>query len=203
MEWDDLQTTRRHLPHWKRAGSIYWITFRMADSIPAEKLRTWVIERDQWKVHHPEPWDEETWKEHDRLFGESLEKWMDAGHGSCVLARPELREHLRLAVTRFDGQRLDLHAAVIMPNHVHLLLEPLAGHDLSKILKGIKGASARSINGHLGVIGTFWMDESYDHIVRSEIQYERFRRYIAENPSKARLRLDEYWLYDSRAGTQG
>ena len=64
-------------------------------------------------------------------------------------------------------------------------------------MKGIKGASARAANNILGTSGTFWMDESFDHIVRSEAQYERFVQYIADNPLKARLRGDEYWLYEN------
>ena len=94
---------------------------------------------------------------------------------------------------------IDAREAVIMPTHVHLLMEPLGGHDLSRILQGIKGASAREINKLTGVTGTLWLDESYDHIVRSEKQYWRFVRYITENPTKDGLRDDEYWLYKGDA----
>jgi hypothetical protein len=96
---------------------------------------------------------------------------------------------------RFDGERLRVHSVVIMPTHVHLLLEPLRNNKLPLLLKGIKGASARRANQILGTSGQFWLDESYDHIVRSEEQYGHFLRYIAENPVKAHLRPDEYWHY--------
>lgn len=194
----DLKITQRNLPHWTKEGSIYWITFRLADSIPQEKLNSWKAERDHWISRHPEPWSEKEWREYNQRFGERMEKWLDSGYGSCELAKPEIRKILQECLLRFNGERLRLHAAVIMPNHVHLLLEPLAGNSLSELLKGIKGASSRKINQILEKTGTrFWMDESYDHIVRSEAQYQHFIQYIAENPVKANLSDDKYWLYSS------
>ena len=93
-----------------------------------------------------------------------------------------------------------------MPNHVHLLLEPLKRNPLSDLIKGIKGTSARKVNQFLGTTGTFWMDETYDLIVRSEVQYLILVRYIAENPVKVHLSSDKFWLYqldtDILAGEQ-
>ena len=192
----ELHKTRRNLPHWTQAGSIYWITFRLADALPQETLHDWRVERDLWIGQHPEPWSETEWKEYDERFGKRLEGWLDAGYGACALARPQIRQIVQDCLLRFDGDRLRLHAGVIMPNHVHLLMEPLKGKALSELLKGIKGTSARLANQALGLTGeTFWMDESYDQIVRSPRQYEHFLRYIAENPTKANLTPDRFWLY--------
>lgn len=196
----EIVKTRRNLPHWTKEGAIYWITFRLADSLPQEKLHAWKAERDMWLAHHSKPWSEADWKEYDERFGERLEAWLDAGHGSCALSRPDVRQIVQECLLRFDGERLRLHAGVIMPNHVHLLLEPLAGNSLSELLKGIKGASARGINQLRESTGTFWMDESYDHIVRSQAQYEHFFRYIAENPSKASLSPGKFWLHEGDTG---
>ena len=199
----EITTTRRHLPHWKTDGSIYWITFRLADAIPQDKLRAWQEERGLWLKRHPKPWSEAVWNDYDQRFGAQMQAWLDAGMGSRALARPNARDVVTNSLLRFDGERLRLHAAVIMPTHVHLLLEPLGGHDLSRILKGIKGTSAREINKLLGTTGTFWLAESYDHIVRSEKQYRRLIRYIADNPVKAGLREDEYWHYQGGADLPG
>lgn len=187
--------TRRNLPHWKKDGAIYWITFRLADSIPQDKLKVWKEEFGLWLSHNPKPWDEGQWKEYDKRFGDPFEKWLDAGTGSCALGRPDVREALVSCLLKFNQQRLFLHSAVIMPNHVHCLMELANGEDLSKILKGIKGASARAANKILGIDGKFWMDESYDHIVRSPEQYAHFIRYIEENPKKAGLNNERYWLH--------
>ncbi|MDT8391635.1 MAG: transposase [Lentisphaeria bacterium] len=187
--------TRRNLPHWHKDGSIYWVNFRLADSLPQSKLRAWKEERDIWKQHHPEPWSEDDWAEYDERFGDKLEAWLDAGMGACALARKDVREAVQNCLCKFDGERLHLHAAVIMPNHIHALIEPVEGHDLSKLLKGIKGAAAREANKLLGTTGTFWLEESYDHIVRSQKQYEHFLRYIDDNPVKAKLPPANYWLH--------
>lgn len=193
--------TKRNLPHWQRAGSIYWINFRLADSLPQSKLRAWKEERDAWEQLHPRPWSDFEWNEYDKRFGERLEKWLDAGMGSCALARQDIREAVKSCLLKFDGERLHVHAAVIMPTHVHALIEPFEGEDLAQLMKGIKGASARLANRLLGTTGTFWLDESYDHIVRSQAQYEHFRRYIADNPVKAKLKDHEYWLFKGKGST--
>ena len=193
-----ITVTRRNLPHWTKRNAVYWITFRLADSVPRARLEEWSIERELWGRDHPVPWSEEEWREYDQRFGERLENWLDSGHGSCLLSRSEVREILRDCLLRFEGERLHLPAGVIMPNHVHLLLEPLNGHLLAGLLKGIKGASARNINRLLEREGRVWQDESYDHIVRSKAQYRHLLRYIAGNPAQAGLRPGQYWLHIPR-----
>ncbi len=81
-----------------------------------------------------------------------------------------------------------------MPNHVHMLLETTDAHLLSNILKGMKGTSARKVNQLLNESGSFWADESYDHIVRSETQLHFLIEYVKNNPIKADLKPDQYWL---------
>jgi len=85
------------------------------------------------------------------------------------------------------GERYVLHAYVIMPDHVHLLLQPEAGWSLAKILQGLKGITAREINKFLGRRGTFWQDESFDHLVGNEADWIDKFRYIHYNPVKAGL----------------
>jgi len=190
-----IRETRRRLPHWTCDTAVYWITFRMADSLPQHKLAEWREERDAWLRHNPEPWNEQQWREYSTRFEDQLEQWLNAGYGSQALARPDVQAIVRSALLRFDGERLHLHACVIMPNHVHLLIEPIHKSKLSTLMKGIKGASARKANQAMNTSGQFWMDESYDHIVRSERQYHHFQKYIENNPAKANLAPDKYWLY--------
>ena len=218
------QVTRRNLPHWRRDGSIYWVTFRLADSLPQSKLAQLRSEQEAWLRRNPEPWTHEQQRDHEARFGERVQQWLDAGYGSCALGRADVRGVVRACLIRFDGERLRLHAAVIMPNHVHALIEPCGEREcdtgipaggsgsvseaqtgmsvspaspapLSRLLKGIKGASARAANQLLGRTGAFWMDESYDRIVRNRDEYRRFVDYIRANPAKAALHADHYWLY--------
>ena len=79
-----------------------------------------------------------------------------------------------------------LHAFVIMPNHVHLLIQPKA--PLPKITRTIKTFTARQANRILGRSGTrFWQEESYDHWVRSGDEFRRIINYIERNPVAASL----------------
>ena len=189
--------SRRYLPHWHREGStaIYWITFRLADSLPKVELDALNEERERFLIEHPKPWTDEIRKSYKEQFPARIEAWLDAGHGSCVLIRPELRQHVIDALLIFEGERHDLIAAVIMPNHVHLLLHLRQDTDLGLLLKGIKGTSAKWINKAIGKTGEpLWMQESYDHIVRSREELEAFREYIRQNPTH--LRDGEFWLED-------
>jgi putative transposase len=85
------------------------------------------------------------------------------------------------------GERYLLHAYVIMPDHVHLLITPLAPYTLAKILQGIKGYTAREINKILSRQSTFWQDENFDHLIRNEENWEDKFQYIHHNPVKAGL----------------
>jgi REP element-mobilizing transposase RayT len=80
-----------------------------------------------------------------------------------------------------------LIAAVVMPDHVHILLHPNKGITLSRIMKGIKGASARLINEYRNTTGTVWQAESWDRIVRDADELEEKLQYMANNPIKAGL----------------
>jgi len=189
------EITRRRLPHWTKPGSVFWVTFRLADSLPHSVLQEWQEARELWMSHHPVPWSDEEWREYSEKFGDRLDKWLDRGMGSCVLAQQKVRDVVCACLMRFDGERLNVHGAVIMPNHVHVLLEPLQGYTLAKLMGGIKGASAREANRLIGGSGRFWFGESYDHIVRSREQYNHFMSYIELNPVKAKLPAGKYWLY--------
>ena len=88
----------------------------------------------------------------------------------------------------------EAHCALPPHSKVPSLVTPLAKWTLGGIVQGWKGASARAINLRLGRTGRLWQPEPYDHVVRSEEQLAHYRRYIAENPIKARLREGEYAL---------
>ena len=96
-----------------------------------------------------------------------------------------------------------LHAAVVMPDHVHLLFTPL--HDLeakpyslSEILGGIKGSSAHSINKGMKRKGNVWQSESFDHILRNDESMAEKAEYICNNPVRKGLvaSVEDYpWLW--------
>ncbi len=95
-----------------------------------------------------------------------------------------------------DGKHYLLHAAVILSDHVHLLIQPNKGLKLSVIMKGLKGASARNINHIRGTRGSVWQDESYDRIVRHHDEFMEKLNYMLMNPVKAGL-TDDPWRYEA------
>jgi len=93
-----------------------------------------------------------------------------------------------------DKKYYELIAAVVMPDHVHILLKPNEGQILSGIMKGIKGVAARKINAARGACGPVWQGESFDRIVRNEKEFNVKLRYMFYNPLKKGLTLDP-WSY--------
>src|SRR5213082_1187698 len=193
-EHGDIKIARRHLPHWEQEGATYFVTFRLADSIPNTLLTEWHDELQTWLKFHPRPWDHKTAKEYERPFVDGPEKWLDRGHGECHLRNQRLAAIVANALRHFDRERYRLDAFVVMPNHVHVLVQPKSGHSLSEILHSWKSFSAHSINKALHRKGDFWMEESYDRMVRDFEELERYRDYIKENPVAAKLGEGEFIL---------
>ena len=174
----------RHLPHWRQPGCVYFITFRLHDSIPEEVLTRWQTEREQWLQHHPYPHDEPTAREYHRLFTARTERYLDTCHGSCPFRQPAVRQIMAEILHACDGKPTGygLDAYIIMPNHIHTLVAPTAAYPLSKLVRDWKSISAHRINKHLQRQGPLWQHESWDHIVRSPQHMDKYRRYIADNP---------------------
>ncbi len=190
----DIQQTRRNLPHWEQEGATYFVTFRLADAVPAELAKQWREELETWRRFHPEPWNGAVVAEYRKRFLQPREDWLDLGHGSCVLRDSGAATIVANALQFFDGQRYHLDAFVVMPNHVHMLVQPLTGFHLNEIVHSWKSYTARQINKALGRSGTVWMQESFDRIVRDWDALVRCRAYIARNPEKAQLRSGEFIL---------
>jgi putative transposase len=108
------------------------------------------------------------------------------------------------AIRFWDARKWTVYAAVVMPDHVHLLVQPLAGPDgrhtnLGEIIHSVKSFSAQRINRSRGVRGSLWQVERYDRIVRDEAEFLEKWQYIRNNPVKAGFveRPEDYpWLFE-------
>jgi REP element-mobilizing transposase RayT len=103
-----------------------------------------------------------------------------------------------------DGLKLKVHAAVVMPDHVHMIFTPLVNgqaaeiYSLAEIMDAIKGASAHKINRVLGRTGRVWQTESFDHVLRSSESLDHKIQYLLGNPVRRGLvaTWQEYrWLW--------
>lgn len=199
---DDYRVRRgRGLPHWFQPMVSYFVTFRTKDSIPANILRRWNLERLEWLGRHGAHAANPQVASRPADTRNSLQKWLcgrymrvlDKGMGECVLAEPEMRAIVTESLHRFDGVRYDLGDYVVMPNHVHVIVGLLGDTHIESLCNSWKRRSARQINRQLDRKGRFWQEGSFDHLIRTPEQFRAIQRYIAENPGL--LRPDQYTLY--------
>ena len=196
---EETQVTSHKLPHWQQSESACFVTWRLDDSLPKELVEKWEADRLAWLNTNPKPWDEKNERDYHQRFSDRLDEWLDAGSGSCVLRSTALRGVVSEALHHFNGGRYRLHAFVVMPNHVHVLFEPLAKNELSDILHSWKSFTSKKIGEQLAQEGRIWQPEYFDRLIRSKRHFDKVLEYIAKNPSKASLGKDEFtlWLGDS------
>ena len=196
----DVDVSKHKLPHWNQSDCFCFVTWRLDDALPHEKLEEWNADREIWLAEHPKPWSPDTEEEFHKTFSSRLDEWLDAGYGSCLLRAPSTRKLLADAIGHFDGQRYELAAYVIMPNHVHVLLKLKADNPIEKILHSWKSFSAKAINKALGRTGTLWQHEYWDRLIRSRRHFDTTLAYIQDNPKKARLPDTDFTLIQRSAG---
>ena len=175
---------RGDLPHWRQEGALYFVTFRLDDSLPQSKLAAWRNERDAWLRDNPLASFEEV-DQFNRGHRRRIERWLDEGLGSCALRDPEAKPIVESAIRHFEGERYELGEFAVASNHVHALVRTAVGVDLSEVLHSWKRHSAREILKLRRLVPMpprsrchFWQTESFDHIVRNELSLEKFSHYI-------------------------
>jgi len=184
----------RNLPHWHPEGVPIFLTWRLFGSLPSPSRRTAKIGCATTPPSDVSPGKK--FKEMDSI----LDK---ASSGPLWLKDSTIARCVSDAI-HFGAEKLNfyaLHAFVVMPNHVHLLITPTV--PLPRITNGLKGVTARDANAILHRAGQhFWQDESFDHWVRSPSQFDRIRAYIESNPVSAGLTTrPEAWPWSSATQT--
>jgi REP element-mobilizing transposase RayT len=197
-DWSKLQKhTSTFLPHWRIPGATYAVTFRTKDSLPASAIKEYQQKREAL-LHRVEMVIKSAGSRdatHDllplraelqSLVETIIEPALHAAEGPQPLSDSHIAEMVRNALKFFDGERYDLIAWSVMPNHVHALLTPREGHELEKIIQSWKTHTAKEANRILGLSGTFWQEEYYDHIVRDGEDLKHQVKYILKNPERGR-----------------
>ena len=174
-------TYRRALPHLAQDHVIYFVTFRLHDSIPQPKLQQWTAQLRQWKNDNPLPHTPQQVEAFANLGYRRIERWLDRCDGTCLLRDSSARQIVGDCLEYRDGQDYSLGDYIIMPNHVHLLVQVAVPHALKDITKTWYGVTTHRINKALDRQGTLWQSEPFDHIVRDENSLSRIRLYIQTN----------------------
>ena len=173
---------RGYLPHFDGPYVTQFVTFMLRDAFPVTRQREW-----EGVMNEPE----------SSARRRKLEQWLDRGHGECWLRRGEIAALVQAKLLENDGKDYQLQAWVIMPNHVHLVVD-VWRTPLSKLLNCWKGASARTANLILGRSGHFWEREYFDTLIRDEEHLQRAVRYTESNPVKAKLAIErKVWFWGS------
>jgi len=178
--------SRDYLPHFDGPATQH-VTLHLADSLPNEVLERIVKEIEAL----PE-------EERDAEKRQRVDAWIDAGHGWCILREPEIARMVQGALLHFDAERYRLLAWVVMPNHAHVLFEPMNGWSMADIVASWKKFTARGISDWRNTrerqspdwppwSSRVWHREYWDRYMRNEYHFQQTVRYIHQNPVKAGL----------------
>lgn len=190
---DDVRFYRRRLPHFEPPGATFFITTRLAGSLPGHIIA--LLKEEQQFLHRRirETKDLEIKKrltyELERRYLGRFDKYVDtATAGPTWLALPEIAGMVAEAMHFRDDTVYNLYSYTIMPNHTHIVFS-VQRNDISlhKILQSLKRHTAQEGNKILHRSGAFWLHESYDHVVRDGAELERILQYVLLNPVKAGL----------------
>lgn len=193
---------KKKLPHYQPLGYIFFITFRLYGTLLKEIIEQYKsLKLEQLKsvnnYRNTKKRSEkylEFKRKYFRLYDEYLDK---ALIGPKWLKNESIANVVRDTFHFHDSIKYNLIAYTIMPNHVHLVIEPInikivgrtdcSTYIVTHILKSIKWYTAKECNKILNRSGTFWQHESYDHVIRNQESLVRIVNYILNNPVKAGL----------------
>jgi REP element-mobilizing transposase RayT len=197
--------SRGYVPHIKTAGGTYFVTFRLADSLPRDVVLRLKSMADASARKATDP---AVRRAADREYFRAFEHELDSALGACWLRRCEIAALVAGALRHFDGARYRLSAWVVMPNHVHVVVTPLPGVTLSSVLHSWKSFTAKEANKLVPEKETreFWQRESYDHLCRDSEEEGRCISYVERNPVKAKVcaRIEDWaWSSASAARSPG
>ncbi|MBD5425253.1 MAG: hypothetical protein HDR45_03535 [Bacteroides sp.] len=180
------------LPHLNQNLKLQFITFRLHDSLPQSKINELQQLKEQFLGSHPLPLSAADRNEYAKLITPHVDQLLDNGHGECILRHPRLRQIVANSLHHLDGKLYRLIAYVIMPNHVHLLIEP-HNNRLHSIIHSIKSFTAHQINKAANTNGPIWQKDYHDRIIRNPEHLNNTLDYIRTNP--ANLPPNSFTLY--------
>jgi len=178
----------RYLPHWDVEDGIYFVTFRLANSLPESKLRELSDEyrrRVRQVTEHDDADAEELAAFASEYYFSNIDVELDASRGACYLAHPEVAEMVSDSLEYFDGERYGLYGWVIMPNHVHVVFERTAEWTLSEVVGSWKSYTAHEARELVDYGESFWQGGYFDRLIRTKTEFRETLQYGCRNPEAA------------------
>lgn len=214
---------KRNLPHYQPEGYIYFVTTRLAGTIPKniysqikleyEKELAKVVAYQDVKIKR------EKYSDLRKSAFIKYERILDScKYGYKWLKEEQVANVVKNALHFRDNKQYNLIAYTIMSNHIHIVFRPIIENTISfvqsknikersdsgeslyivtKIMQDLKKFTAKESNKILNRSGKFWQHESYDHVVRDEKELYRVVKYVLNNPVKANLcKTTEDWKWN-------
>ena len=183
---NDLHITRGwYLPKWTQDGAIYHVCIRLHDSYPQASLRDVEEQREHLRrrsTQSPIPLTEDEQELFEGLFSDRTEQLLNRGMGACFLEKTEIAELIRDTLHFYESSEYRLHGWCVMPNHVHVIVEPFDSAVLSKVVRRWKSYSGKKANELLNRKGPFWSRDYYSRIIQDEKEYRAQLQYVWNNP---------------------
>jgi putative transposase len=190
---------RRNLPHWQEPGAEYFVTFRLAGSLPKDAVRQLKELRDAFKNNSHREIDYQLKnRPFEALIFKKYESLLDGQNtGPHWLKNKRIADIVMESLHFRDNKEYDLYAYCIMSNHVHLVFRDLSSYDenqkteeafpITKIMQGLKSYTGLMANRELKRTGSFWHEESYDRLIRNADELDNTIKYTLNNPVKINL----------------
>lgn len=170
---------RRNLPHLYYNEGIYFVTFRLYGSLHLNELKQLHLLQSKQNLHPAE--QKKIFKKYDLLLD-------NPRNNILFLKQPEIMEICKSSIHFYDGKEYKLICYCIMPNHIHLVFKLLnKERNVGEIVGSIKKYSARRANQILNSEGSFWQAESFDRLIRDDVELYFTIIYVLLNPVNAGL----------------
>jgi len=183
----------RNLPHYQPTDASFFITFRLAGSLPNEVINKlkheYEIERSYLETIKDMEVKNNKLRDYNKIYFKKFDEFLDKYNDSPKwLNKEDVAQMVSDAIHYRDGKDYELIAYCIMPNHVHIVINvERSDASLYKILQSLKAYTARECNKILNRTGSFWQHESYDHVICNEKELNNIIWYVLNNPVKAGL----------------
>lgn len=186
-----------NLPHINQWQKLYAVTFRLNDSLPKVVVQAYIDEcRNEYGDNIPD-----FKHKREEMLHKKMMECLDAGYGECLLRNAKVRKVMDDAFHYIHDNMAKVHAYVVMPNHVHAVIETKECVNIQAVMHNLKGYTASKINKLLMREGGVWQRDYYDRLIRNEEHYENAINYILHNPRNCKN--GEYSLGGAVIGSVG
>lgn len=166
--------SRGYLPHFDGDHVPQFVTYRLAGTLPKKILMQYKLQLERGIINEIE-------------YHKLVDDYLDRNNGESFLRWSEIAALVEENLLHFDDLKYNLHAWVVMPNHVHVLFTPINGYKLASIMHSTKSYTATRANKLLGRTGDLSAREIFDRYIRNADHFVNTVNYIHSNPVKAGL----------------